>query len=120
MDRRTLIKLTFAGALLTCATAEPEMAKPPAVKTITLGTVAPDFTLPGVDGKNHSLKDYSEAKALVLIFTCNHCPDARAARGKMIALHKDYRAKGVAVVAISGDQIPRTSRRNSQRSGRAR
>jgi len=40
---------------------------------------------------------------LVLVFTCNHCPDARAARGKVIALDKDYKDKGVSVVAISGN-----------------
>ena len=82
-------------------TAIAEKAAP--VKTLEIGATAPDFTLPGVDGQKHSLKDYSDAKALVLIFTCNHCPDARAARNKTIALHKDYKDKGVAVVAISGN-----------------
>jgi len=89
--------------LLMLSLAATATAKPEAVKTLAIGADAPDFTLPGVDGKNHSLKDFAKAKALVLVFTCNHCPDARAARGKVIALHKDYKDKGVAVVAISGN-----------------
>ncbi len=78
-------------------------AKPAPIKTLEIGAQAPDFNLPGVDGENHSLKDFSDSKAMVFIFTCNHCPDARAARGKMIALHKDYKDKGVKIVAISGN-----------------
>ena len=78
-------------------------AKPEPIKTIALGTQAPDFSLPGVDGKNYALADFSKAKVLALVFTCNHCPDARAARQKVTALHKDYKDKGVAVVAISGN-----------------
>lgn len=79
------------------------MAKPEPVKTLALGATAPAFSLVGVDGKNYTLKDFAKSKALVLIFTCNHCPDARAARDKMVALHKDYKDKGVSVVAISGN-----------------
>lgn len=86
--------------------AEPlaqQLAQPEAIKTLSIGSQAPDFSLPGVDGKNHTLNDFSASKVLVVIFTCNHCPDARAARGKVIALHNDYQKKGVAVVAISGN-----------------
>lgn len=95
--------LFIAPLLLAVGALTSVTAKPVPVKTLELGASAPDFTLPGVDGKNHNLKDFSDAKALVLIFTCNHCPDARAARGKMISLHKDYQDKGAAVVAISGN-----------------
>lgn len=77
--------------------------KPLAVKTLEIGAVAPDFSLPGVDDKTYSLADFAGSKVLVLVFTCNHCPDARAARGKVIALHADYQHKGVAIVAISGN-----------------
>lgn len=82
--------------------AEP-LAQPETIKTLAIGSQAPDFSLPGVDGKNNTLNDFSASKVLVAIFTCNHCPDARAARGKVIALHNDYQKKGVAVVAISGN-----------------
>lgn len=96
--RRTILSLS----LLALATASVT-AKPQPVQTITIGTDAPDFSLPGVDGKTYTLKNFSQSKVLVLVFTCNHCPDARAARGKVIALHNDYKNKGVAVVAISGN-----------------
>jgi peroxiredoxin len=41
---------------------------------VPLGSDAPDFNLKGVDGQIHSLEDYAEAKVLVVIFMCNHCP----------------------------------------------
>lgn len=70
-------------------------------KTLELGAAAPDFSLPGVDGKTHTLKDFGAAKILVIIFTCNHCPTAQAYEQRLIKLHADYKDKGVALVAIS-------------------
>ncbi len=70
-------------------------------RTLPIGTKAPDFSLPGVDGKTHSLKDFSKAKVLVIIFSCNHCPTAQAYEERIIAIDKDYRPKGVSVVMIS-------------------
>ncbi len=71
------------------------------IETLEIGAKAPDFTLPGVDGKKHSLSEYSDAKILVLIFTCNHCPTAQAYEGRIMKLVEDYKDKGVQVVAIS-------------------
>lgn len=45
---------------------------------LKLGDPAPEFELPGVDGKNHSLREYDQANVLVVVFTCNHCPTAQA------------------------------------------
>jgi cytochrome oxidase Cu insertion factor (SCO1/SenC/PrrC family) len=53
-------------------------ADPPGLKTLAIGASAPDFKLPGVDGKDHTLKDFADAKVLVVYFTCNHCPTAQA------------------------------------------
>lgn len=44
---------------------------------LNIGDKAIPFNLPGVDGKSRSLGDYAEKKAVVVIFTCNHCPYAR-------------------------------------------
>jgi len=77
------------------------LADPPDLKTLAIGDKAPDFNLPGVDGKNHSLKDYAHAKVLVVVWTCNHCPTAQAYEARVAKLHDDYKDKGVAVVAIS-------------------
>lgn len=96
--RHIILSLSLLALAIPCATAKPEP-----VQTIAIGTAAPDFSLPGVDGKTYTLENFSRAKVLVIVFTCNHCPDARAARGKVIALDNDYKNKGVAVVAISGN-----------------
>src|SRR5277367_673902 len=67
---------------------------------LALGSPAPDFELPGVDGKTHKLGDYSASPILVVVFTCNHCPIAQMYEGRIQQLEMDYRDKGVAVVAI--------------------
>lgn len=70
-------------------------------KTLEIGAQAPDFKLPGTDGKMYSLASFSKAKVLVVVFSCNHCPTAQAYEDRIIRLTNDYKAKGVQVVAIS-------------------
>src|SRR6267154_1674475 len=67
---------------------------------LALGSPAPDFSLPGVDGKTHTLADYAASPILVIVFTCNHCPIAQMYEQRIQQLETDYRARGVAVVAI--------------------
>jgi peroxiredoxin len=67
---------------------------------LTIGSPAPNFSLPGVDGKTHSLADYSSSAVLVVVFTCNHCPIAQMYEQRIQQLASDYRDKGVALVAI--------------------
>lgn len=69
--------------------------------TLSLGTAAPDFNLPGVDGRNWTLKDFADAKVLVVLFTCNHCPTAQYYEERVKKIVADYKSKGVALVAIS-------------------
>ncbi|MHB8522278.1 MAG: redoxin family protein [Limisphaerales bacterium] len=71
------------------------------VHTLPPGAKAPDFKLPGVDGRNYSLKSFAAAKILVVIFTCNHCPTAQAYEDRIKQIVIDYKPKGVAVVAIN-------------------
>lgn len=71
------------------------------IKTLAIGAKAPDFALPGVDGKVHRLADYAGAKILVIVFTTNHCPTAQAYEDRLIQLAADFKDRGVAVVAIS-------------------
>jgi thiol-disulfide isomerase/thioredoxin len=68
--------------------------------TLALGSPAPDFSLPGVDGKIHKLKEYSASKVLVIVFTCNHCPTAQLYESRIKKLAEDYRNKDVSLVAI--------------------
>jgi len=68
--------------------------------TLAIGSPAPNFSLPGVDGKTHKLSDYAKSKILVIVFTCNHCPTAQLYETRIKKLADDYRDKGVALVAI--------------------
>jgi peroxiredoxin len=67
---------------------------------LALGSPAPDFSLPGVDGQTHKLSDYAASPILVVVFTCNHCPIAQMYEQRIQQLANDYKNKGVAVVAI--------------------
>jgi peroxiredoxin len=71
---------------------------PPILK---VGSQAPDFNLPGIDGQTHSLKDYSSAKLLAIVFTCDHCPVAQMYEKRIKQLAADYRERGVTLVAIN-------------------
>ena len=72
--------------------------------TLELGAKAPDFNLKGVDGKQHSLADYAEAKALCVIVSCNHCPTVVQYEDRMVKIQKDYADKGVQLVAINPNE----------------
>jgi thiol-disulfide isomerase/thioredoxin len=73
----------------------------PAHPALAVGTKAPDFDLPGVDGRRYSLKDFAEARVLVIVFSTNHCPTAQAYESRIKALDEDYGSKGVRLVVIS-------------------
>jgi thiol-disulfide isomerase/thioredoxin len=66
-----------------------------------LGSAAPDFTLPGVDGKAHSLREYADSRVLAVVFTCNHCPASQMYETRLKKLDEDYRSKGVTLIAIN-------------------
>jgi peroxiredoxin len=74
-------------------------------KTLEIGAKAPDFNLPGVDGKMYSLSSFNNSPVLVIIFSCNHCPTAQAYEDRIISLTNDYKSKGVAVVMISPNSV---------------
>ena len=68
---------------------------------LAIGSPAPDFALPGVDGKIHKLAEYSGSKLLAIVFECNHCPVSQLYESRIEKLYKDYRGKGVNFVAIN-------------------
>lgn len=97
---RTLSKLTFAivfvcNALMAVAADQPE--------TLKIGAQAPDFSLMGVDGKRYTLQTFAPADILAIVFTCNHCPTAQAYEERIKKLTSDYKARKVAVIAISSN-----------------
>lgn len=85
----------------TAFAANPQPVPEQPVTTLAIGADAPDFHLPATDGKYYSLADFKDAKALAIIFTCDHCPTAQAYEDRIKAFAADYQSKGVAVVAIS-------------------
>ncbi len=89
----------LAVLLITLGAASAEQVHP----TLALGASAPDFSLPGVDGQIHKLSDYASSPVLVVVFTCNHCPIAQMYEKRIQQLANDYKDKGVAVVAIQGN-----------------
>ena len=92
--------LAALAALLLAPGAQPRAgAEGPA--TLAIGSVAPDFDLPGVDGRRYSLASFADAKVLVLVFTANHCPTAQAYEGRIEAIAADYARRGVKVVLVS-------------------
>jgi peroxiredoxin len=68
--------------------------------TLALGSPAPDFSLPGIDGQTHRLSDYAKSEILVIVFTCNHCPTAQLYETRIRKLAADCQSRGVAFVAI--------------------
>lgn len=71
-----------------------------------LGTFAPDFDLLGVDGQRYSLASFRDARALTVVFMCNHCPYVIAVHERLNALAKEHKAAGAALVGInSNDEV---------------
>ncbi|MGD0744169.1 MAG: redoxin domain-containing protein [Verrucomicrobiota bacterium] len=93
MKRFVSTLFVVMAAFCRASAAETFPALPP-------GSTAPDFNLPGVDGRNWALKDFADAKILAVVFTCNHCPTAQYYEERIKQIVTDYKDKGVAVVAI--------------------
>ncbi|HXL50742.1 MAG TPA: thioredoxin family protein [Candidatus Limnocylindrales bacterium] len=70
---------------------------------LPLGSTAVDFQLKGIDGKTHSLKSFSDKKALAIVFSCNHCPYVQAYEARMVQLQRDYLPNGASLVAINSN-----------------
>jgi peroxiredoxin len=89
-------------------------------RVATIGQPAPTFAdLPGTDGKQHSLADFKQAKLVVVVFTCNHCPVAASYDARLKQLARDFRERGVQFVAINSslleaDGLPEMKQRAEQ------
>jgi thiol-disulfide isomerase/thioredoxin len=110
---RSVISVVFLGLSLVCLIAQGQQPQhgsgdnaPPAVEgypPLKIGSPAPDFSLPGIDGQTHSLKDYASAKLLAIIFTCNHCPVAQMYEKRIKQLVSEYQNREIAFVVIMGN-----------------
>jgi len=74
---------------------------------VPLGSAAKDFNLPGTDGVDYSLKSFKDAKVLVVVFMCNHCPYVQAVLGRLIDLQNATRERGVQFVGINSNDAVR-------------
>ena len=75
-----------------------------ATNTLKIGSLAPDFNLPGIDGKVYSLNSFNDKQALIVIFSCNHCPYVQAYEGRIKQIQKDYKEREISVVAINSNE----------------
>ncbi len=96
----TVVAVAVVMVLASCSPAAE-------LKKLSVGDAAPDWSgIIGVDDKEHALADYKKAKAVVLVFTCNHCPVAVAYEDRLVALQKDYEEKGVQLIAVNVNNLP--------------
>ena len=87
------LPVVLALALVGCRGSEPPH--------LAIGAAAPEFSLPGIDGKRHTLGDYADSLVLAVVFTGNSCPVSQQYEARISKLHEDYRGKGVSVVAVN-------------------
>jgi thiol-disulfide isomerase/thioredoxin len=92
---RLVICTLLAVSLAACGRGAPA--------SLPIGSAAPDFSLPGIDGQTHTLAEFAASPVLVVAFTCNHCPASQRLEGALNAIVRDYGSRGVAVVAINPD-----------------
>jgi peroxiredoxin len=92
--RKLAVAATLFSLALTIRAAEDEHP------TLAIGSAAPDFSLPGIDGKTHTLSEYGNSQLLAIVFTCNHCPTAQLYETRIKKLVDDFQSKSVAFVAI--------------------
>lgn len=93
--RRFLLLTASLLALVFSASAED------GVVDLKIGSAAPDFSLPGIDGRTHTLSEYKDGKVLVVFFTSNHCPTSHGAAARLKTFLAEYRPKGMTFVAIN-------------------
>lgn len=94
------MRLRHIGMVLAAVLGMSAMAL---AEELAIGATGPEFSLLGTDGKTYSLADYKGKKGVAVIFTCNHCPYAKAFEDRIVKLANSYQSKGIAFVAISSN-----------------
>jgi peroxiredoxin len=101
MKKIGLILMTIIFMIIIVQVNAKKMENTSEHKGYKIGDTATDFKLKNVDNKMVSLSDFKEAKGFIVIFTCNHCPYAKAYESRIIGLNHKYASKGYPVVAIN-------------------
>ena len=94
-----LCAIVITGCAPHSGEVQPDSAHP----VMSIGAAAPDFSLPGVDGKTHTLSEYAGSKVLAFVFDCNHCSTSHLYESRIHKLYDDYHDKGVTLVGVSPD-----------------
>ncbi len=81
------------------------MVMTPSTMRLEPGDPAPDFLLPDLNGETVSLNDFEDAKALLIMVVCNHCPFVKHVAEGIKALASDYMPQGLTVIAINSNDI---------------
>ncbi|HEV2863271.1 MAG TPA: thioredoxin family protein [Pyrinomonadaceae bacterium] len=102
MKKLSAIALLLALAS-TAACGTEDSDTPDAKAALAIGAAAPDFTLPDVDGKQHSLASLKGKSGTLILFIATQCPYSNRYNARMAKLAEDYRAKGVNVVGINSN-----------------
>lgn len=90
-------KVLFMSAALLLILASPMQAQ------LKIGDKAPDFKLRNVDNSWVALKDYSDQKGVVVIFSCNHCPYVKLYEERYVALQEEFGPRKFPLVAINSN-----------------
>src|SRR5215212_105211 len=78
-----------------------QSGNPAGFRTLAIGNAAPDFALPGIDGKTYRLGDFAGPDVLMILFTSNHCPTSHGIEQRLMKLRNEYRNRSFALVAIN-------------------
>lgn len=93
--------LPLAAVAEPAARGKKSSGQPEGFHELKIGEAAPDFDLIGIDEERHTLKDYADADLLMIAFLSNHCPTSQAVEGRIKKLLKDFKGKGLRLVAIN-------------------
>ncbi len=74
-----------------------------AAKNLKINSECPYFSLPGTDGREYKLTDFSDSGILIVIFSCNHCPYVQAYEDRIKSIQKEFEPKGVQIVAVNSN-----------------
>jgi peroxiredoxin len=93
--------LLFSLFVLGAASLSAFLAQKATVLPYNVGDTVSDFSLKNIDQKNVSFSNYPQAKGFIVVFTCNHCPFARAYEDRVEELNKKYMLQNFPVIAIN-------------------
>ncbi|MEZ0256345.1 MAG: redoxin domain-containing protein [Chthoniobacter sp.] len=96
-----LLRLSLAVLALAFVTTVSATHAEDNVHDLQIGEAAPDFSLPGIDGKTHTLAEYKGAKLFMVAFLSNHCPSSHAIEARLLKLLADTKGKGLTFIAIN-------------------